>query len=236
MDLFIFREPISAWTHGAWMFLCLPAGLYLQRQARGPLKRIGFGVFTLSLVCCFFGSWLYHSVHPPERVDLCGRLDYMGIFLLIAGTMTPVMLIALDGWWRVTTLFFTWSIALTGIVIRACNVPLPDQVSTGIYIVMGWTSLLCYVELGRRLTFRALRLVWVGGVIYSVGAILNGVHWPNFWPGVFAAHELFHLFVMTASFCHFLFMLRVLAPFEPPTPLPVESVPALTLLPEQAPA
>src|SRR5262245_13544068 len=102
MDLLAFREPVNAWTHGAWMLLCLPAGVLLQLRSRGsPLKHLGFAVFTLTLITCFFGSWLYHAVSlSPESIELCMRLDYIGIFLLIAGTTTPVMLIVMSGYWR----------------------------------------------------------------------------------------------------------------------------------------
>src|SRR5262245_43402290 len=100
MDLFAFREPVTAWPHGLWLLLCIPAGFYLQLKAgRNLLKLIGFAVFALGLLCCFAGSWLYHAV-PLESIGLCARLDYMGIFLLIAGSATPVMLVSLSGWWR----------------------------------------------------------------------------------------------------------------------------------------
>jgi len=236
MELFIFREPVNAWTHGAWMLLCIPAGIFLQLRARSLLKRVGFAVFTVSLIACFLGSCLYHAVHARSSIDLCARVDYIGIFLLIAGTMTPVMLIILDGWWRAATLFVTWSMAITGIVIRVLNLPLPDEVSTGLYIMMGWTSLLCYCELARRLSHRAMRPVWIGGVIYSLGAVLNELHWPNLWPGNLGSHEVFHLFVMAASLCHFCFMVRVVAPFESPLLEPAEPAPSFQLVPEQATA
>jgi hemolysin III len=222
MDLLVFREPVNAWTHGVWMLLCIPAGIFLQLRARGNLlKQIGFAIFSSTLICCFFSSWLYHAVRLSDAsIDLCARLDYMGIFLLIAGTTTPVMLVVMSGWWRWGCLFAVWSMAGTGILLRALNVPLPDEVSTAVYIMMGWTALLCYCELGRRLSRRALRPVWIGGVIYSVGAIINAVSWPVFVPGVFGAHELFHVFVMVASICHFRFMVQVVAAYEPPEPVP----------------
>ena len=216
MDSIIVREPVSAWTHGAWMLLCIPAGIYLQTRARRCLlKHAGFAIFSLSLICCFLGSWLYHAVNRSEAmIDFCARLDYMGIFLLIAGTTTPVVLVVMRGWWRFGMLVEIWTLAATGILLRVLDIPLPDELSTGLYIFMGWTGVLCYFELSRRVTVGNVRLLWIGGLIYSIGAVLNSVHWPEFWPGVFGAHELFHLFVMAASLCHFTFMLRVVAPFK----------------------
>jgi hemolysin III len=216
MTFLTFREPVNAWTHGLWMLLCIPAGILLHRRAqRCPLKHIGFAIFTLTLICCFTGSWLYHAVRlSPQSIELCARLDYIGIFLLIAGTTTPVALVVLRGWWRTGVLTGVWLMAGTGILVRGLAIPMPDELSTGLYIMMGWMGLICYCELARHLSYRALRPLWVGGLLYSVGAVLNEVHWPVFWPGVFGSHELFHVFVMVASLCHFTFMLRVVAPFE----------------------
>lgn len=215
MEWISFREPVNAWTHGAWMLLCIPAGIVLQWQAgRNLLKHIAFAIFSLSLISCFAGSWLYHSVRGPESIDLCARLDYMGIFLLIAGTGTAVLLVLLQGWRRFGLLALIWGIAIAGIVLRIVAVELPDELATGIYIMMGWTGILAYFELARRLTHRLVRPMWIGGLIYSIGAVLNAVQWPNFWPGVFGAHELFHVMVMAASFYHFQFLLRVVAPYD----------------------
>jgi hemolysin III len=214
MDWLHVREPVSAWTHGAWGLFCLPATLLLQlRAGRDILKLIGFTVFGLSLAVCFAGSWLYHAV-PPSGMPLCVRLDYIGIYLLIAGTYTPVVLVVLRGRMRWSMLALIWLMGAAGITLRAFAIPLPDEVSTTFYIMMGWVSLLCYVELARRLSHRALCLLWVGGLIYSVGAVMNVLHWPALWPGIFGAHEMYHLFVMAASLCHFVFMVRVVAPYD----------------------
>jgi hemolysin III len=239
MDLLSFREPVNAWTHGVWMLLCIPAGLLLQLRCRGCLrKQIAFAIFTITLVFCFLSSCLYHAVRLPEGgIDWYMRLDYVGIFLLIAGTTTPVVLIVLTGWWRWGTLLIFWGMAAVGIYLRVRNVSLSDEVSTAMYIAMGWTGLLCYCELARRLSHRTIRVVVIGGVLYSVGAVINELKWPILWPGVIGAHELFHLLVMAASWCHFLFMLRVLVRHEQPEALPApvpDSVPVFAT--EQAPA
>lgn len=217
MDLWHLREPVNAWTHGAWVLLCIPACLSLHlRAGRSFLKQFGLATFSLGLILCFAGSWLYHAV-PAAEVDYCMRLDYIGIFLLIVGSNTPVALVVLRGRLRWTTLGLFWAMGTTGITLRALSVPLPDAVSTALYLLMGWTSLLCYVELSRRLSQRALRPVWIGGLIYSLGGVVSATHWPNLLPpGIFGAHELSHLCFMVASLFHFVFMLRVVAPYEAP--------------------
>jgi hemolysin III len=221
MDLWHVREAVNAWTHGVWVLLCIPACIHLHRRAgRSLLKQVGLAAFSFGLIACFAGSWLYHSV-PPARVSVCMQLDYIGIFLLIVGSTTPVVLVVLRGWLRWSMALLFWTMGATGVTLRILAVPLPDSVSTALYILMGWTALLCYFELARRLSHRALRPVWIGGVIYSAGGVFSALHWPNLWaPGIFGAHELSHICFMLASLCHFIFMLRVVAPYQAPTAQP----------------
>jgi hemolysin III len=202
----------------------------LWRLSRGErLKQIGFLVFGLSLTACYAGSTLYHGARLPEaQLDDLERLDFIGVYLLIAGTLTPVALVVLRGRWRWGMLSLVWLVAAVGIGLRVAAVPLSRFVSTGIYLGMGWLVLLCYFELGQILSHRALFLVALGGVLYSVGAVLNHVHWPTLWPGVFSAHELFHLFVMAGTGCHLLFMFKVVVPFAHPRAEPGIDVPSRT--------
>src|SRR5438067_11348352 len=131
------REPVSAWTHGAWGLFCVPATLLLSlRAGRDALKQIGFAIFGLSLALCFAGSWLYHSV-PPPSVPLCVRLDYIGIYLLIAGTYTPVVLVVLNGWRRWSMLWLIWLMGGSGIMLGVCAVLLQDVLCTGLYMLLG---------------------------------------------------------------------------------------------------
>jgi hemolysin III len=106
-----------------------------------------------------------------------------------------------------------WGLAAVGIVLRFSPFPVSRDVFTGLCLLMGWGILLCYFELARRLSHRAMRLTLVGGALYTIGAVLDLVRWPVLVPRVFSAHEVFHLFVMAASFAHYWFMLTVIAPF-----------------------
>lgn len=216
MDWLSFREPVNAWTHGAWMLCALPASLALWLRCRGSrMKQFSLLLFSLTLVLCFAGSTLYHGVRLPRaQVELCATLDYIGIFLLIAGTVTPVALVVLHGWWRWATLAGAWGLAAFGITLRLTVGDMPPAVSTGLYVAMGWGVLLCYFQLARAVTHRALRSVWVGGLLYTLGALFNLFNWPRLWPGFFGSHELLHLFVMAGSLCHYWFMLTVVAPYR----------------------
>jgi hemolysin III len=211
-----FREPVSSWTHCAWLLLALPATLLLWRAGRGDrLKQVGFLVFGLGLTACYAGSTLYHAVRLPERqIAWFVTLDFIGVYLLIAGTITPLAVVVLRGRWRWGLLTSTWLLAGGGIGLRLASAPMSRLISTAVYLGMGWAVLLASVELLRVLSRRAVRPALLGGLLYSTGAVLNHVDWPPLWPGVFSAHELFHLFVMGGSLSHFWFMLTVVAPFE----------------------
>ncbi|MFL5244401.1 MAG: hemolysin III family protein [Gemmataceae bacterium] len=208
-----FHDPVSAWTHGAWFLLSVPATLWLLSGVRGnPVKQAAFAIFGVGLFMCYGGSTLWHTFH----IEDLATLDYIGIFLLIAGTTTAVVLVVLRGAWRWGTLTYVWLLAISGVVVSLLPMHLPNLVYTCLYLGMGWGMCVCYFELVRVLGQRRMFLVILGGVWYSVGAVLNAFHWPVLIPGIFGSHELFHVFVMAGSLSHFLFMMQVLTPFRRP--------------------
>jgi hemolysin III len=215
MDFFDFREPVSCLTHGCWLVLSLPGACWLWRAGRGDRRQqLSLLVFGLSLAFCFAASALYHGARGSNRVvELLDRFDHIGIYFLIAGTYTPVAYILLRGGLRRWVLTVAWGVAVLGALeIGFCGV-LSPTVSTGIYLAMGWGALFCYFEIARLLSHRAVHGMLLGGVLYSVGAVFHITRWPVLWPGVFQAHELFHVLVMAGSLVHFRFMVTVVAPF-----------------------
>jgi hemolysin III len=234
---FAFREPASSWTHLLWLVLSLPATWVLLRLARGStVKRIGMLVFGLSLAFCYAGSFLFHSV-PPSLTRPFRTMDHVGIYLLIAGTVTPIALVVLDGWWRVGLLGGIWALALAGITFRLVT-PLPIRVLTVFYVAMGWVGCAAYCELVRHLSRAKLWPLLIGGLFYTVGAVLNSLDWPVVVPGVFGPHEVFHVFVMAGSAWHFYFMLSAVLPYQPmPAIVPLtEPEPAVQTHPASEPA
>jgi hemolysin III len=222
MTWLVFREPVSAWTHFAWLVLSLPATVILLRRARGNwLERSGFLIFGVSAAACFGASWLYHAV-PASIVEPFHAFDHVAIYLFIAGTVTPIALVVLRGRWRASLLSAIWVLAASGVVTRL-TAGLSVSRATLLYLAMGWLGMLTYFELARRLTHARLKWMWAGGLLYTVGAVLNTLHWPVLVPGVFESHELFHLFVMAGAASHYRFMLEVVA-FEVPQP---EAAPAV---------
>jgi hemolysin III len=220
IDWFNFREPASAWTHFIGLLLAFPGTWFLWRRSRGDrLKQIGMLVFGLGLVMCYGGSWSFHAVRLSDRaIQRFNTLDHIGIYVLIAGTFTPICLVILRGAWRLYLMLLIWLLALGGIALCLTPLHMPIAVSTILYLFMGWVGCLTYFELSSRLSHAAVRPVWIGGVLYSIGAILNVWGHPVIVPGVFEAHEVFHLFVMAGSLSHYWFMFRVVAPYQRLTP------------------
>jgi hemolysin III len=215
MDFLDFREPVSAWTHCVGMILAIPATMFLCRKARGSRSRqIGLFVFGLSLFLCYAASTLFHAVHDPDYIRIFHKLDHVGIYLLIAGTYTPVIMTILRGPWRGSMLGVVWAFGIAGILMRLLSEQIPGIVSTSLYLIMGWLAVICYFEMARRLSHRAMGLVVSGGVLYSIGALIYLADAPIFVPGVFGAHELFHVFVLAGSLTHFCFMVRFIVPYK----------------------
>ncbi len=216
MDLLHPREPINTWSHGLWLLIALAGIIVLWQRGRGDrAKQASLLVYGFCLVFCSLCSTLYHGVRlPPRSIRPFELLDHVGIYMLIAGTYTPIAWSFLRRHWRSGVLGLVWFWAAVGITIRLTHESLPIWLSTGFYLGMGWGAIFCYFEMARRLSHRAMFPIVAGGVLYTVGAIFNLLKEPVLWPGVFQAHELFHLFVVAASMCHFYFMVSVVVPSE----------------------
>ena len=215
MNLLDFREPVSAWSHCAGVLLALPGTFLLWRRSAGdPTKRLTLLVYGLTLAFCYSASTLYHGVRlPASGIAAFARLDGVGIFALIAGSYTPLAWCLLRGHWRRWTLAAVWSVAATATILIAAGRHFSPGLATCLYMGMGWGVVVCYFEIAQAVSHRALLPIVVGGVSYSVGAVLNLLHWPVILPGIFGAHEIFHFFVLAGSLAHYRFILKVVVPF-----------------------
>ncbi len=213
MNVLNLREPVSAMSHGLWFLMILPAAVLLWTRGRGNRAReISLCVYAVCLAFCALASTLYHGVVvPKEQVAQYLLLDHIGIYLLIAGTYTPIAVMLMQGAWRRWTLTATWLAAAVGILLNLTVSSLPNWLSTCLYLCMGWGALICYLELARNYSQRILSPIPIGGVIYSVGALIHLFHWPVLWPGVLGGHDLFHVLVMVASAVHFAFILAIMS-------------------------
>jgi hemolysin III len=222
MHLFDFREPVNAWSHLLGAVLALPGTYWLLRGCgRYWTRRLSLLIYGASLALCYGFSALFHgSQTTSDRLQLYYLLDHIGIYILIAGTYTPIACNLLKGRWQTTTLALVWLAAAAGASLHLVFGKLPPWLFTVLYLAMGWGAVFCYREISQGRSHRVLRPIVVGGVLYSIGAMINLLKWPALWPGVFASHELFHLFVLAGSFAHFAFMQSVVVPasWEPVEP------------------
>lgn len=198
------REPVNALTHwgGAVAALLLLGPLLWWAHSHG-LALWPFVVFGVSMALLYAASASYHSFRVGERGLLWLRkLDHAGIFLLIAGTYTPVAYFGLHGVWRSVVLWVVWGIALAGITLKLFTMRLPRWVSTLLYLGMGWLALVFLPQLARNLPSAAIIWLAVGGALYTIGAIVYATKRWNPRPGVFGFHEIWHLFVLGGTTAH----------------------------------
>lgn len=206
-----FREPVNSLTHwgGAILAVLGLIALLLVGWSR-PAKVISIIIYGLTLICMFSASATYHMVRVNEKaLEAFRKFDHAAIYLLIAGTYTPFCINAFSGFWKWGLLSLVWSLAAIGIVVKMFIIRAPRWLNAGIYILMGWLSV---VGAGQMLeVLPAWVLVWLltGGVIYTLGAVVYITKIFNFIPGVFGFHEVWHIFVLLAAVAHFIAVLGV---------------------------
>jgi hemolysin III len=207
------REPVSGLTHLAGVLLALVALIVLLTRADRADQLLAFGIFGLSLVALYSASALYHLLPvSPAATARLRRLDHMTIFILIAGTYTPVCVLALEGGWRAGLLGLIWTLALCGVALKMLWMRAPRWLSVGIYLAMGWIAVIAASAIFRAVPYGGIAWILGGGLVYSAGALIYALKRPDPVPGVFGFHELWHLFVLAGSACHFWAMLRYIAP------------------------
>jgi hemolysin III len=210
------REPINGITHAAGGLLAaLGLGVLLATAASsGRLDQlVAFGVFGLSLIALYAASALYHLLPlSPSGVARLRTLDHMAIFVLIAGTYTPFCLLALDGAWRWGLLALIWGLALCGVLLKLLWMDASRWLSVLLYLGMGWVAVIAAPALLRAVPPDGITWILAGGLVYSAGALIYGLKRPNLVPGTFGFHEVWHLFVIAGSACHFWAVLHYVAP------------------------
>lgn len=208
------KDPISALTHFIGVILSIIAIFSLINKAYyyGNILHVtAFSIFGISLILLYTASTLYHIFETPKALsNILHRVDHMMIFVLIAGTYTPICLIPLKGTVGLTLLSIIWSAAIAGIFFKIFWMNAPRWINTGIYIGMGWIVVIAIFPLAKVLPFNGIFWLFSGGIAYTLGAVIYGTKWPKFnfkWVGF---HEIFHIFVLLGSFCHFILVYNYL--------------------------
>ena len=206
------REPGSAITHFIAMMMAVFAAVPLLIKAgiqSGQENLLAMAIFMGSMILLYGASATYHSVDLTGRsLRIFRKLDHMMIFVLIAGSYTPVCLIVLGGKLGYTLLALVWGIAAVGMLVKAFWITCPKWFSSIIYIAMGWVCVLVFGPLLNTLSTPAFLWLLAGGIIYTVGGVIYALKLPifNSKHKSFGSHEVFHLLVRGGSICHFIFM------------------------------
>lgn len=206
------REPVSGLTHlgGAIAAMFGQIALLIVGWS-GTAKVASLLVYGLSLIALFSASATYHLTKAkPTILQTLRKLDHSAIYLLIAGTYTPFCINAFTGFFRGGLLAIIWTIALTGIVVKIFYVKAPRWLNAVVYVVMGWLCLSAVGQMPSALPFSAMVWLIVGGVVYTLGAVIYATKIFNFFPGKFGFHEVWHIFVLLGALAHFVSVMMLL--------------------------
>ncbi|MDO4297808.1 MAG: hemolysin III family protein [Lachnospiraceae bacterium] len=213
---FTIREPGSALTHFAGMVLATFASIPLLIRAAltgGTIPLLSMTVFMTSMILLYTASTLYHSVNVTgSTLKIFKRIDHMMIFVLIAGSYTPICLLVLEPSSGHLLLITVWALAAVGMLLKAFWVTCPKWFSSIIYIAMGWACLSVFGQLFAVLSRPCFFWLLTGGIVYTIGGVIYALKLPlfNSRHRNFGSHEIFHLFVMGGSLCHFICMYQLL--------------------------
>lgn len=206
-----FREPVNSITH--WIGAILAAAGLVALLITGwglPAKVISLVIYGASLIFLFSASATYHMVQVKDKaLEMFRKVDHAAIYCLIAGTYTPFCINAFTGFWKWGMLSIIWALAISGIIVKVFFIRSPRWLNASIYVVMGW---LCVGASGQLLAaLPAWVLTWliIGGVTYTLGAVVYSTKLFNFKPGIFGFHEVWHIFVLLAAAAHYVAVMGI---------------------------
>ncbi|MFT9486908.1 hemolysin III family protein [Tepidibacillus infernus] len=208
------KEPVNTWTHFVSFIAAIVGLVFLVILSRDNLsKLVIMTIYGISVILLYGASSLYHWIKTtPKKELVLKKLDHVAIYILIAGSYTPVFYFGLEGKWKWAMLISVWVLAIIGIILKIWFIHLPRYVSTAFYVSLGWIALVPLFQLIGQLPTGAMVLMFVGGVAYTIGAIIYATKWLDFFPNRFGFHEIFHIFVVIGSVVHFFMMLFYIIP------------------------
>lgn len=214
------KDPVSGLTHAfgalasivGLVFLIIFAAFYSKEIA---WDIVSFSIFGLGLILLYTFSALYHLLNIKEKAsNVLRKFDHIMIYVLIAATYTPICLGPLRGGWGWSIFGVVWGLAVLGIILTSVWLKAPRWLTTGIYLAMGWTVIIAaypmitiFSELN---SLGALLWLLAGGIFYTIGAVIYGFKWPPLKNKYFGFHEIFHIFVLLGSLCHYWFVIHYL--------------------------
>ncbi len=208
------REPVNGLTHFFAAIAALFGLVVLLSLAWGDTGRlVSLAIYGFSLVAMFSSSAAYHMVKArPAVIVLLRKLDHTAIYLLIAGSYTPLCWNMFSGFWKWGLLGIIWGLALIGIGVKIFIINAPRWLTAGVYILMGWLAIVGIGEILSNLPTGAIAWLLAGGVFYTLGAVVYITKKLDFIPGKFGFHEVWHIFVILGALSHYILMVVYIAP------------------------
>ncbi len=207
MDKYI-KEPINTLTHLLGAILSGVALIYMMYQSiisGNPYKIAGATTFGISLILLYTASTVYHWTFSSEKLyTILRKIDHSMIYLLIAGTYTPICLVTLKGKLGWTLFALIWSLAISGIIMKIFWLNAPRWLYTAFYVILGWLAIFFIGPIYRALPFNGFVWLFSGGVLYTLGALIYATKLPLFKFKYLGFHEIFHIFILLGSLSHFI--------------------------------
>lgn len=204
------KEPINALTHFIGVILSIIGTIVLlviAVEEATVWHVVSFAIFGASMILLYTASTLYHALAVSERaIQVLHRIDHMMIFILIAGTYAPICLVPLRGVWGWTIFGIIWGLALLGILLKFIWFNAPRWLSTLFYVAMGWVAIIAFIPIIKTIPLGGVIWLVAGGVFYTIGAVIYALKKPDIFKKYLGFHEIFHIFVLFGTLCHFILM------------------------------
>ena len=206
-------RPWSAITHGAGILLAVigTAVLAFRAISMGSMWHlVSYLIYGLTMLALYSASTLYHSLNVSVKGRmLLRKLDHTSIYLLIAGSYTPICLTVLRGPWGWSLFGVIWGLTVLGVILAFAWIMAPRWLTSTVYIVMGWLAVIAIYPLTQVLTASGMFWLLAGGILYTIGGVLYALKWPGRNNPKFGCHEIFHVFILLGSISHFILMLQL---------------------------
>lgn len=214
MEKPILREPVNGLTHLGAAAAALIGLIFLLLVGWGnTTKAISLFIYGVSLILMFSASAVYHLANTsPSALKKLRKFDHSAIYLLIAGTYTPICVYFFTGFWSWGVLLIVWTMAVIGVTVKLFVINAPRWITAGVYLVMGWLGLIAVQEVLRVMPSEAIAWLLLGGILFTLGALIYIAKKPNPWPGTFGFHEIWHIFVILGCLAHFILIAVYIAP------------------------
>jgi len=202
-ELPVLKPLFRGWSHVIAFFVVAVLGVIMASGVASAGDRLWLVVYLACTLTMFGVSSMYHRVRWNDHGrSIMRRLDHSAIFLAIAGAYTPVMAISLDGWERIVVLIAVWGGSIVGVTLEWLPIVVPRRVFTAVYVIVGWSAVIAFPQLYNSLGATGFALILGGGLLYTMGAVVYALKWPDPWPRTFGYHEIFHLFTVAGAGCH----------------------------------